>query len=40
MKARYGEEFREVRVTGVDCLLDQQSLDARRALIEAVELEV
>ncbi len=40
MKARYGEEFREVTVTGVDCLLDEGALEARRAVIEAVELEV
>lgn len=40
MKVRYGDELREVQVAEVDCILDQQAMKARRAVIESVELEV
>lgn len=40
MKVRYGDEFREARLTEVDCILDERALRERRALIESVEIEV
>ncbi len=40
MKARYGEEFRDVPVADIDCVLDNDAMRARRTIIEEVELEV
>ncbi|MFO0646028.1 MAG: Hsp70 family protein [Polyangiales bacterium] len=39
MKVRYGEEFREARLTEAECILDQTALQTRRALLANMELE-